>query len=76
MTVLYNRYWSSVTSGINHLKNKLIYVRITSHTGVWWGSLGERDHLGDPGVEGRIILRWIFREWDVAVCARLLDGSG
>jgi len=22
---------------------------------------GERDHLGDPGVDGRIILRWIFR---------------
>jgi len=22
---------------------------------------GERDHWGDPGVDGRIILRWIFR---------------
>jgi hypothetical protein len=21
--------------------------------------------LGDPGGEGRIILRWIFRKWDV-----------
>ena len=21
--------------------------------------------MGDPGVEGRIILRWIFRKWDV-----------
>jgi len=21
--------------------------------------------LGDPGVDGRIILRWIFRKWDV-----------
>jgi hypothetical protein len=20
--------------------------------------------LGDPGVDGRIILRWIFRKWD------------
>ena len=29
------------------------------------GKLSERDHLGDPGVDGRIILRWIFREWDV-----------
>ena len=35
------------------------------YTGFWWGSLRERDHLGDPGVEGRIILRWIFRKWDV-----------
>jgi hypothetical protein len=22
-------------------------------------------HLGDPGVDGRIILRWIFRKWEV-----------
>jgi hypothetical protein len=27
----------------------------------------ERDHLGDPGLNGRIILRWIFRQWDVGV---------
>jgi len=31
------------------------------HTGFWWGSLRERDHLGDPGVDGRLTLRWIFR---------------
>ena len=31
------------------------------------GNLRERDHLGDPGVDGRIILRWIFRKWDVGV---------
>ena len=33
--------------------------------GFWWGNLRKRDHLGDPGVDGRIILRWIFRKWDV-----------
>jgi hypothetical protein len=27
----------------------------------------ERDHLGDPGVDGRIILRWRFRKWDLVV---------
>jgi hypothetical protein len=31
------------------------------------GKPGERDHWGDPGVDDRIILRWIFRKWDVGV---------
>ena len=29
------------------------------------GVFRERGHMGDPGVDGRIILRWIFRKWDV-----------
>jgi len=36
------------------------------YTGFWWGNLRERDHLEDPGIDGRIILRCIFRKWDVA----------
>jgi len=28
------------------------------------GNLRERGHLEDPGIEGRIILRWIFRKRD------------
>jgi len=31
----------------------------------WWGNMKERDHLEDLGVDGRIILRWNFRKWDV-----------
>jgi hypothetical protein len=36
--------------------------------------VNERDHLGDPGIDGRIILRWIFRKWDVEGYG--LDGAG
>jgi len=31
-------------------------------TGFWWRNLKEREHLEDPGVDRRIILRWIFRK--------------
>jgi len=27
----------------------------------------ERDNLADPIVDGRIMLRWIFRKWDVGI---------
>ena len=32
---------------------------------LWWGNLRERHYLEDPGVDGRIILRWIFRKQNV-----------
>ena len=41
--------------------------RRETYTGFWWGNMRERDRLGDPGVDGKIILRWIFRKWDVGV---------
>jgi hypothetical protein len=34
------------------------------HTRFWWGYLRERAHLEDPGVDGRVILRRIFRKWN------------
>jgi hypothetical protein len=36
--------------------------REEAYTGFWWGNLRERDDLGDPVVNGSIILRRIFRK--------------
>jgi len=33
-----------------------------AYTGFWWGNLGERGHLVNPGADGRLILRWIFKK--------------
>jgi hypothetical protein len=32
--------------------------------GFWCGNLRERAHLEDPGVDGKIILKWIFEKYD------------
>jgi hypothetical protein len=32
---------------------------------VFVGKPEGKSHLEDPGIDGRIILRWIFRTWDV-----------
>jgi hypothetical protein len=33
-----------------------VWGRGEVHTGFWYGDLKEGKHLGDPGVDGRIIL--------------------
>ena len=38
-----------------------------AYTGSWWGNRRERDHWGDLGVDGSIILGWISRRWDVGI---------
>jgi hypothetical protein len=34
------------------------------YTDFWWGDLREGDHLTDTGIDGRVILKWIFNMWD------------
>jgi len=35
--------------------------------GSWWGNRRERDHWGDLGIDGWIILGRISRRWDVGI---------
>jgi len=35
------------------------------YAGFWGGNLREKDHWEDPDIDGRIILRCIFRKWAV-----------
>jgi hypothetical protein len=39
-------------------------MREDVHRDFWFGNLRERDHLEYKVIDGRIILRWIFRNWE------------
>jgi len=38
-----------------------VWGRAEVYTGFWWGNRRETDHFEDTVVDGRIILRWIFK---------------
>ena len=33
------------------------------HVAFWWGSLRDGDHVEDPDLHWRIILKWISEKW-------------
>jgi hypothetical protein len=42
-----------------------VWGRVEVYTRFWWGKQRERVHLEDSGINGKIIIRWIFRKWDM-----------
>jgi len=49
------------------LKFCIVSTRERGRIGSWWGNRRERDHWGDLGVDGWIILERISRRWDVGI---------
>jgi len=43
--------------------------------GFWWGNLRERDRFECLGIDGKIMLKWTFENWDGEAWAGLV-GSG
>ena len=63
----------SATSNTRHIFVVISELRWVGHvarmgerrgvyTGFWWGNPKKRDYLGDPDIDGRIIIIWIFRK--------------
>jgi hypothetical protein len=63
--VLECNYVSTDNTAANHPTQHVTFIG--ERRGVYRGLVGKpegRDLLKDPGVGGRIILKWIFRKWD------------
>jgi hypothetical protein len=50
------------------------------HTGLLWGNLRKRDHLEEPGVDGRILKMdfqdLVWRAWTGLIWLRIGTGGG
>jgi hypothetical protein len=45
------------------------------HAGYWWGVLKEGDHVRDLGIDGRIILKLMFKKWELEDLRNVGEGS-
>jgi hypothetical protein len=60
---------SSVSSAFQQTSRRMRWERHVARMGrrevyteFWWGNTRERDHLEDPGLDGRLIIRWVFKK--------------
>jgi hypothetical protein len=60
-----NIVWVIKSEGLKWAGHVALMGKGEAYTWFWWGNLRKGDHLGDPGVDVSIILRCIFRKWDV-----------
>jgi hypothetical protein len=45
------------------------------YTGIWWRELWEGDHLANPGVVERILLKYILKKCDGEVWTGLISSG-
>jgi hypothetical protein len=57
---LHDLYFSPNTTRVIRSRR----MRWAVHVGFWWGNLRKRDHFEGADLDGRVILRWIFRKLD------------
>ena len=57
-----NIVWVTKSRRMRWAEHVACMGRGEAYKGFWWGNLRERYHLGDQDVDGRLILRWIFRK--------------
>jgi hypothetical protein len=66
--VLLARFYSGDQIRKNEMREHVRHVgKRTGAYRVCWENVGEREHLGDIGVIGRIIVNWIFKKCDGGV---------